>query len=175
MCLLRSLVSCALQRQECVCCGRDLILPAPFQECACCGRDLILPAPFRAGPHPNHVLSPRAPRAKARAATFLSLSFLSSPGMCVYIYLCLCVCVFVICRDNLIHGDLHGGNVMVSPKSEIVTVIDAGLVTGVNLVRSLRPCATRLSRILTGMCALHAFLHAPSPLRRMRLHKLSRG
>jgi predicted unusual protein kinase regulating ubiquinone biosynthesis (AarF/ABC1/UbiB family) len=34
-------------------------------------------------------------------------------------------------RDNLIHGDLHGGNVMYNSKNDIVGIVDGGLVTGV--------------------------------------------
>lgn len=67
---------------------------------------------------PNTALEPVCPQNTAVVPV-------CSPGACT------------LRRDNLIHGDLHGGNVMVSPNSQIVTVIDAGLVTGVNLVRQL--------------------------------------
>jgi hypothetical protein len=138
--------SCALQRQKCVCRGHGLISPALFW----------------ARPHPNHVLS-------------LVCILTGCVCVCVCVCACACVRVRVMYRDNLIHGDLHGGNVMVSPKSEIVTVIDAGLVTGVNLVRSPRPCTTRLSQILNGLCESHACLHTSSPLRHTHFHSICRG
>ena len=32
-------------------------------------------------------------------------------------------------RDNYIHGDLHGGNIIFNPQEGTVTIIDAGMIT----------------------------------------------
>ena len=35
-------------------------------------------------------------------------------------------------RDNFVHGDLHGGNILYSTNDDHVTVLDAGIATSLD-------------------------------------------
>ena len=35
-------------------------------------------------------------------------------------------------RDNFVHGDLHGGNILYSENDDHVTVLDAGIATSLD-------------------------------------------
>merc|ERR1712164_9709 len=51
-------------------------------------------------------------------------------------------------RDNLVHGDLHGGNVMYNTETDSMTVIDAGITCALDDVDS----SDNFVKFLHAMC-----------------------
>lgn len=56
----------------------------------------------------------------------------------------------MLVRDNFVHGDLHGGNVLYSEKHKHVTVLDAGIATSLDIETKM-PFAT----FLHAFCSAH--------------------
>lgn len=54
-------------------------------------------------------------------------------------------------RDNFVHGDLHGGNILYSESDSYVTVLDAGIATSLES-QSVAP----FGRFLNALCSGHA-------------------
>jgi hypothetical protein len=63
-------------------------------------------------------------------------------------------------RDNFVHGDLHAGNLLYDEQANILTVLDAGLVTKLG-----RDAEAGFGDFLRAMCAqvISICCHLPSP------------
>ena len=53
-------------------------------------------------------------------------------------------------RDNFVHGDLHGGNILYSMSDDHVTVLDCGIATSLDK-RTFAPFGTELRGGLIGL------------------------
>ena len=76
-------------------------------------------------------------------------------------------CKFVLAndRDNFVHGDLHAGNLLFDEQANILTVLDAGLVTTLG-----KDAEAGFGDFLRAMCAqVISICHLPSP-RASHLH-----
>ena len=56
--------------------------------------------------------------------------------------------VFPYGRDNFVHGDLHAGNLLYDDQADILTILDAGLVTALG-----NDAEERFGDFLRAMCA----------------------
>ena len=56
-------------------------------------------------------------------------------------------------RDNFVHGDLHGGNILYSMSDDHVTVLDCGIATSLDK-RTFAPFGTELRVVELGLTGL---------------------